>query len=65
MDDLTRWRVEFRLKGEDTPMSRPCILEEGRNPLEDFPRMIAVAYLGKRDRRDEVEIIAIRKAAQA
>ncbi|OLZ74231.1 hypothetical protein AV521_00595 [Streptomyces sp. IMTB 2501] len=62
MDDLTRWHVEFRLKGEDTPISRPCILEEGRNPLEDFPRMIAVAYTGTASRADEVQVIAIRRA---
>lgn len=63
MDGLTRWCVEFRLKGEEWTVTRPCILEDGRNPLEDFPRMIAIAYTGTASRADEVQIIAMRKAA--
>ncbi|MEH6373678.1 hypothetical protein V7793_04860 [Streptomyces sp. KLMMK] len=61
MEGIERWRVEFRLEGERGPVSRPCLLEDGRNPLEDFPRMLAIAYLGTVERADEVEIIAIRK----
>ncbi|MGK5627017.1 hypothetical protein [Streptomyces sp. URMC 123] len=62
MDGTERWHVEFRLQGEDTPISRSWILEEGRNPLEDFPPMIAIAYTGTVERADEVQIITIRKA---
>ncbi|ARZ66930.1 hypothetical protein SMD11_1269 [Streptomyces albireticuli] len=62
-DEITRWQVEFRLKGEKRAVARPCVLEDGRNPLEDFPRMIAITYTGTASRADEVQIIAIRKAA--
>ncbi|WP_370422473.1 hypothetical protein AB8O64_29730 [Streptomyces sp. QH1-20] len=62
-DEITHWQVEFRLKGEKRAVTRPCILEDGRNPLEDFPRMIAVTYTGTASRADEVQIMAIRKAA--
>ncbi|GAA4104781.1 hypothetical protein [Streptomyces hundungensis] len=61
-EESTRWRVEFQLKGEERAVARPCVLEDGRNPLEDFPRMIAIAYTGTASRADEVQIIAMRRA---
>ncbi|MEV8022477.1 hypothetical protein AB0O76_40530 [Streptomyces sp. NPDC086554] len=60
-DGITKWQVEFT-DAEGFSWLRLCVLEDGRNPLEEFPLMLSISHYGAAGRADDIEITAIRKA---
>ncbi|UFQ16438.1 MULTISPECIES: hypothetical protein [Streptomyces] len=60
-EGITRWVVWYGVAGEADLRSARCVLEDGRNPLEDFPMMLAIRHGASRESADRIEVVAIRK----
>lgn len=61
--EITHWEVEFT-DAEGFSWIRPCVLEDGDNPLEAFPKMLTIRHYGTADRSADIEITHMRKATK-
>ncbi|MFD9561533.1 hypothetical protein [Streptomyces sp. NPDC059994] len=62
-EEITHWEVEFT-DAEGFSWIRPCILDDGDNPLKAFPEMLTITHYGDRDRSVDIEITGMRKVTK-
>ncbi|MFF4952830.1 hypothetical protein [Streptomyces chattanoogensis] len=63
-EGITRWVVYYWLPDESDLGSTVCVLEHGRNPLEDFPTMLAIQHGRSREQSDLIEVVSMRKVVK-
>ncbi|MEV0445312.1 hypothetical protein AB0I84_07395 [Streptomyces spectabilis] len=60
-EEISHWVVWYRVTGESELRTSKCLLEHGRDPLQEFPVMLAIKHGGTPEQADRIEVLRIQK----